>query len=95
MYISFINIKNIESFIHKYNNNITIKFEVNKELDYKVIKEYEIIDKTIIFYTYNIKYKYLLEVFKFIANNDMIIIQEILNHLVKIYPNVYTDFFSL
>jgi hypothetical protein len=93
MYISFINIKNIEQLFNKYNINYKIIFNVNPSLDYRVIKEYDLRDNNIEFYTYYISYKSLIELLKIIDKNEYKII-EILKIMNKTFPNVFNDYFN-
>ena len=93
MYISFINIKNIEQLFNKYNINYKIFFNVNPLLDYRVIKEYDLRDNNIEFYTYYISYKSLIELLKIIDKNEYKII-EILKIMNKTFPNVFNDYFN-
>jgi hypothetical protein len=95
MYISYINIKNIEKLFNNYNIKIRVKFDVNTSLEHRVIKEYETLsnDDMITFYTYYLSYKSLLEVLKIIDKNEIKSI-EILKILSKTFPNVFDDYFN-
>jgi hypothetical protein len=98
MYISYINIKNIEKLFNNYNIKIKVKFDVNTSLEHRVIKEYDKEtlsnkDDMITFYTYYLSYKSLLEVLKFIDKNEIKTI-EILKILSKTFPNVFDDYFN-
>jgi len=62
-------------------------------LDYRVIKEYDLRDNNIEFYTYYISYKSLIELLKIIDKNEYKII-EILKIMNKTFPNVFNDYFN-